>query len=83
MAANYEGRLKSQWTGGSSPLLCCYVSRLITAARCRQSTNFSNGPCIRMDVMEIGWKIVDWIHLAQDRDQWWDLLNTVMNLQFP
>jgi len=23
-----------------------------------------------MDLMEIGWEIVDWIHLAQDRDQW-------------
>jgi hypothetical protein len=25
---------------------------------------------IRMDHREIGWKVVDWIHLAQDRDQW-------------
>jgi hypothetical protein len=24
---------------------------------------------IRMDVREIGWEGVDWIHLAQDRDQ--------------
>jgi hypothetical protein len=23
---------------------------------------------IRMDLREIGWEIVDWIHLAQDRD---------------
>jgi hypothetical protein len=26
---------------------------------------------------------VDWIHMAQDRDLWWDLVNTVMNLQIP
>jgi hypothetical protein len=29
------------------------------------------------------WEAVDWIHLAQDRDKWWDLVNTVMNLWFP
>lgn len=26
---------------------------------------------------------VDWIHLAQDRDQGWAVANTVMNLQVP
>jgi hypothetical protein len=25
---------------------------------------------IRMDLREIGWEGVDWMHLAQDRDQW-------------
>jgi hypothetical protein len=24
---------------------------------------------------------VDWMHLTQDRDQWWAVVNTVMNLQ--
>jgi hypothetical protein len=38
---------------------------------------------IRMDLREIGWEGVDWIHLAQDRDQWWTLVNTVMNLRIP
>jgi hypothetical protein len=28
-----------------------------------------------MDHQETGWKDVDWIHLAQDRDQWWTLMN--------
>jgi hypothetical protein len=27
-----------------------------------------------------GWTGVDWIHLAQDRDCWWAVLNAVMNL---
>jgi hypothetical protein len=36
---------------------------------------------MRMDLREIGWGSVDWIQLAQDRDQWWDFVNTVMNLQ--
>jgi hypothetical protein len=33
-----------------------------------------------MDLREIGWEGMDWIHLGQDRDQWGTLLNTVMNL---
>jgi hypothetical protein len=32
---------------------------------------------------EIGWDGVDWIDLAQDRDQWRALVNTVMNLRVP
>jgi hypothetical protein len=38
---------------------------------------------IRMDVREIGWESVDWIHLAYDRDQWRALLNIVMKLRIP
>jgi hypothetical protein len=36
---------------------------------------------IRIDLREIGWGGVDWIDLAQDRDQWRGLVNTVMNLR--
>jgi hypothetical protein len=36
---------------------------------------------IRMDLREIGWGSVDWIQLAQDRDRWLALVNTVMNLR--
>jgi hypothetical protein len=38
---------------------------------------------IRMDLRKMGWKGTDWIHLAQDKDQWRDLVNTIMNLRFP
>jgi hypothetical protein len=38
---------------------------------------------IRMDLREIGWEGVDWIHLAQDRDQWRALLNMVMDVWVP
>jgi hypothetical protein len=34
-----------------------------------------------MDLREIGWENVDWIQLAQDRDRWRALVNTVMNLR--
>jgi hypothetical protein len=37
----------------------------------------------KMDLREIGWDGMDWIKLAQDRDQWRALVNTVMNLQVP
>jgi hypothetical protein len=36
---------------------------------------------IRMDLGEIGWEVVDWIHLAHDRDQWRAVMNREMNLQ--
>jgi hypothetical protein len=35
---------------------------------------------IRLDLREIGWEGVDWIHLAQDRDRWRALVNTVTKL---
>jgi hypothetical protein len=38
---------------------------------------------IEMDLREIGWDVMDWIELAQDRDQWRALVNTVMNLWVP
>jgi hypothetical protein len=37
---------------------------------------------IKMDLREMGWGGIDWIYLAQDRDQWRVLVNRVMNLQF-
>jgi hypothetical protein len=36
-----------------------------------------------MDLREVGWNGMDWIDLAQDRDQWRVLVNTVMTLRVP
>jgi hypothetical protein len=36
-----------------------------------------------MDLREIGWDVMDWIDMAQDRDLWRALVNTVMNLRVP
>jgi hypothetical protein len=36
---------------------------------------------IKIDLREIGWEVMDWIDLAQDRDRWRALVNTVMNLR--
>jgi hypothetical protein len=38
---------------------------------------------IKMDLGEIGSDGMDWIDLAQDRDQWRALVNKVMNLRVP
>jgi hypothetical protein len=38
---------------------------------------------IKVDLREIGWDDMDWIDLAQDRDEWRALVNTVMNLRVP
>jgi hypothetical protein len=38
---------------------------------------------IKMYLRETGWEGVEWMHLAQDRDQWRALVNTVMNLRVP
>jgi hypothetical protein len=38
---------------------------------------------IKIDRRQIGWDGRDWIELAQDRDQWRALVNTVMNLRVP
>jgi hypothetical protein len=38
---------------------------------------------IKLDLREIGLGDVDWIDLAQDRDRWWGLVNTVMSLRVP
>jgi hypothetical protein len=38
---------------------------------------------IKIYLREIGWDGMDWIDLAQDKDQWRALVNTVMNLRVP
>jgi hypothetical protein len=43
--------------------------------RCRRDGN------IKMDLKRIMCEDVDWIRLAQDRVQWWTLVNMVMNVQ--
>jgi hypothetical protein len=38
---------------------------------------------IKIDLGEIEWDGMNWIDLAQDRDRWRALVNTVMNLRVP
>jgi hypothetical protein len=45
--------------------------------RCKLDNN------IKMDLLEVELGGIDWIDLAQDRDRWWALVNTIMNLRVP
>jgi hypothetical protein len=36
-----------------------------------------------MDLREVGWGDVDWIGVAQDRNRWRALVNSVLNLRVP
>jgi hypothetical protein len=38
---------------------------------------------IKLDLRDIGWNGVDWIDMAENRDQWRDLVYTVLNLRVP
>jgi hypothetical protein len=49
--------------------------RPLGISRCRWKYN------IKINLREIGWSSMDWIHLAQDRNHWRALGNTVMNLR--
>jgi hypothetical protein len=51
--------------------------RPLGRSRHRQTDN------IKMDLLEIGLNVVDWIGLAQDTYRWRALVNSVMNLRIP
>jgi len=38
---------------------------------------------IKMDLQEIEGGCGDWMELAQDRDRWWAVVSTVMNIRVP
>jgi len=38
---------------------------------------------IKMDLKERVWEFLDCISVAQDRNKWWALANSVMNPQIP
>jgi hypothetical protein len=51
--------------------------RPLRRPRCRWEDN------IRMDHRETGLEGLDWLHLTQDREQCWPLVNMIMNLWVP
>jgi hypothetical protein len=61
----------------SAQLWSCKLIYNVYIRACRWVDN------IKIDLREIGWDGMDWIDLAQDRDKWKALVNTVMNLRVP
>ena len=51
--------------------------RTVGRSRCKLGDN------IKMDLKEVGCGGMDWIDLAQNRDRWWALVNSVMNFRVP
>jgi hypothetical protein len=62
------------------PILNGFRNRAISLSVYGSTVRVDN---IKMDLREIGWDGVDWVDLAQVRDQWRALVNTVMNLRVP
>jgi len=88
--------INPQKNNGSTPLAPAWKDAI--GSRSRDACNFAfrlvnHGPFrilrrrwednIRMDLREIVWEGVDWMHVAYGRDQWRALVNAVMNLPVP
>jgi hypothetical protein len=52
---------------------------IVRTSKSRPRRRWEDG--IRMDLEEIGWGGVKWIHLAQNMDRWLAVVNAVMNLR--
>jgi hypothetical protein len=55
----------------------CRRKRPLGRPRCRWVDN------IRVDLEEVGWGYVNWIGLAQDRNTWKALVNSLLHLRVP
>ena len=51
--------------------------RPLGSSRCRWEDN------IKMDLQEVGCRVMDWNELAQERDSWRTVVNAVINLGIP
>jgi len=58
------------------------MSQLINIKLSSKPTKLGNVH-IKMGIREIGFEGLNWIHLAQDRDQWLSPVNTVMDVWVP
>jgi hypothetical protein len=67
-----------EFTSSTESLLC--KQKLYYEVMLHTAPNFHSQ---RNKLLRQGWEGVDWMHLAQNRDQCWVLVNTVMNLQVP
>jgi hypothetical protein len=54
-----------------------YEKNLLLRPRPRWKNN------IRIDLRDVGYEVVNWMHLAQNADKCQALMNTIMNLHMP
>jgi len=56
---------------------------LILVGKTERRNNLENLHADGRTILKLMCKCVDWIHMAENRDQWWTLVNAVMNLRVP
>ena len=66
-----------KWAGYVAPTRKPEGKRQLGRPRSRWEDN------IKMDLQEVGCRVIDWIELVQYRDSWRALVNAVMNLRVP
>jgi hypothetical protein len=79
---------KVRWVGHAARVGEMKNAYIILAGNPEGKRPFGKSRCgrevnIRMDLRKVGWKGVDWMHMAEDKDQWRALVNTVMNFWIP
>jgi hypothetical protein len=74
---NEIGGMCSMYKGLERCIQCFSGEIFLGRLRCRWKGS------IKMDLQEVGWGVVIWIALAQDRERWRVLVNAVMNLWVP
>jgi hypothetical protein len=75
--AGHVARLREKWNAYRLLVGKPEVKRPLGRPRHRWVDN------IRMDLGEVSWGDVDWIGLAQDRNRWRAVVNSVLNLRVP
>jgi hypothetical protein len=69
-----------RWIKSEPPVIQCVVHHRQNPIESTRRRCVDN---IKIDVKEVGWDVMGWIDLAQDRDQWRAHVNTEMNLRVP
>jgi hypothetical protein len=67
----------------SEPPLIIEIQNPDRPSRGQSLYRLSYPDSVRMDLREMKWEGMNWMHLARDRDQWRIYVRTVMNLRIP
>jgi hypothetical protein len=71
------------WAGNGARMEAKRNTYMILVGKPEGNTTCRWDHDIKMDPREIGWGSMDWIDLAQDRDQWRAFVNMVINSGVP